>query len=327
MSARLWLWRSLRGIAPVTAILLLCGAANAQWSSGFESPTYTASAAGDDLNGQDGFYNPDPAASVTALTYTYVGNLLGMPPNPGGGDQFVGATGPDGTPAMYVRSQRDISYGSASGLWRVSFDVAATYVGVLPATDNIGSFSTQPLDTVTPANAGILMLARWSDPATATHWNADYIYWPASGSYLYGTVPDAGFQNLPVNHWYRWTTIWDFDTNLIVEVQLTDLTTGDTSTAQPVGWYLSGGSAGLPPPTGFRFFAGSSIAGNTMAFDNLVIEPGCPEDVNGDGTVDVLDLLAVIAAWGNPGGPEDVNGDGVVDVLDLLAVISAWGPC
>jgi DNA-binding beta-propeller fold protein YncE len=54
---------------------------------------------------------------------------------------------------------------------------------------------------------------------------------------------------------------------------------------------------------------------------------GCPEDVNGDGTVDVLDLLAVIAAWGNPGGPEDVNEDGVVDVLDLLAVISAWGPC
>ena len=53
----------------------------------------------------------------------------------------------------------------------------------------------------------------------------------------------------------------------------------------------------------------------------------CPEDVNGDGTVDVLDLLAVIAAWGNPGGPEDVNGDGTVDVLYLLAVISAWGGC
>ena len=25
--------------------------------------------------------------------------------------------------------------------------------------------------------------------------------------------------------------------------------------------------------------------------------------------------------------PADVNGDTVVDVLDLLAVISAWGPC
>jgi hypothetical protein len=38
----------------------------------------------------------------------------------------------------------------------------------------------------------------------------------------------------------------------------------------------------------------------------------------------VLDLLAVLSAWGNTGGPEDVNGDGVVDVLDLLEVLSAW---
>ena len=50
-------------------------------------------------------------------------------------------------------------------------------------------------------------------------------------------------------------------------------------------------------------------------------------DITLDGIVDVLDLLAVIAAWGNPGGPEDINTDGMVDVLDLLAVIAAWGPC
>jgi hypothetical protein len=55
--------------------------------------------------------------------------------------------------------------------------------------------------------------------------------------------------------------------------------------------------------------------------------PPCPPDVNGDNVVDVLDLLAVLAAWGNQGGPEDVNGDGVVNVLDLLEVLAAWGPC
>jgi hypothetical protein len=53
----------------------------------------------------------------------------------------------------------------------------------------------------------------------------------------------------------------------------------------------------------------------------------CPADVNGDAVVDVLDLLAVLAAWGNTGGPEDINGDGVVDVLDLLDLLAAWGPC
>jgi hypothetical protein len=54
--------------------------------------------------------------------------------------------------------------------------------------------------------------------------------------------------------------------------------------------------------------------------------PVRPEDINGDGVVDVLDLLLVLTAWGScPGCPEDVNGDGVVDVLDLLAVLTAWG--
>jgi len=55
--------------------------------------------------------------------------------------------------------------------------------------------------------------------------------------------------------------------------------------------------------------------------------PDCPEDCTGDGVVDVLDLLAVLAAWGQSGVPADVNADGIVDVLDLLAVLAAWGPC
>ncbi len=51
-----------------------------------------------------------------------------------------------------------------------------------------------------------------------------------------------------------------------------------------------------------------------------------PADVNGDGAVDVLDLLAVLGAWGPcPDCPEDINDDGTVDVLDLLAVLANWG--
>jgi hypothetical protein len=56
-----------------------------------------------------------------------------------------------------------------------------------------------------------------------------------------------------------------------------------------------------------------------------LIAPPVEGDVNGDGVVDVLDLLLVLAAWGNTSGPEDINGDGVVDVLDLLALLAAWG--
>lgn len=53
----------------------------------------------------------------------------------------------------------------------------------------------------------------------------------------------------------------------------------------------------------------------------------CPADLNGNGMVNVDDLLAVINAWGASGGPADVNNDGVVNVDDLLAVINAWGSC
>lgn len=56
------------------------------------------------------------------------------------------------------------------------------------------------------------------------------------------------------------------------------------------------------------------------------IDETIPEDVNGDGNVDVVDLLAVVGAWGPcKNCAEDVNGDGLVNVVDLLAVIGAWG--
>jgi hypothetical protein len=53
----------------------------------------------------------------------------------------------------------------------------------------------------------------------------------------------------------------------------------------------------------------------------------CAGDVTGDGLVDVLDLLAILAAWGQSGVPEDINNDGVVDVEDLLLLLAAWGEC
>ncbi len=49
----------------------------------------------------------------------------------------------------------------------------------------------------------------------------------------------------------------------------------------------------------------------------------CPGDVDGDASIGVKDLLAVIAGWGSPDG--DADGDGTTGVKDLLLVISVWG--
>jgi hypothetical protein len=50
-----------------------------------------------------------------------------------------------------------------------------------------------------------------------------------------------------------------------------------------------------------------------------------PGDVNGDGVVDVADLIEVITAWGPcEACPADLTGDGVVDVADLVEVVLNW---
>ncbi len=57
------------------------------------------------------------------------------------------------------------------------------------------------------------------------------------------------------------------------------------------------------------------------------IAPPC-SDFDGDGEIDVTDLLMLLAAWGTcTGCAQDINHDGSVDVTDLLTLIAAWGPC
>lgn len=59
----------------------------------------------------------------------------------------------------------------------------------------------------------------------------------------------------------------------------------------------------------------------------------CPADCSplpgGDGQVDVLDLLDLLADWGVSGPCDFVppGGDGVVDVSDLIELLSTWGFC
>ena len=58
----------------------------------------------------------------------------------------------------------------------------------------------------------------------------------------------------------------------------------------------------------------------------IPVEPNdCPADLDGDGEVEIDDLLAVIAAWDT--ADADVSGDGTTNIDDLLAVLSAYGNC
>ena len=54
-------------------------------------------------------------------------------------------------------------------------------------------------------------------------------------------------------------------------------------------------------------------------------------DIDGDGTVGVLDFLALLAAWGPcpgqcpPSCPADLDGDCNVGITDFLLLLANWG--
>lgn len=57
----------------------------------------------------------------------------------------------------------------------------------------------------------------------------------------------------------------------------------------------------------------------------------CEADVDSSGEVDIVDLLLVLALWGQGGtsasDAADVDGNGTVAVDDLLIIVANWGPC
>ncbi len=57
----------------------------------------------------------------------------------------------------------------------------------------------------------------------------------------------------------------------------------------------------------------------------------CPGDCfqTPDGTVNIVDMLALLISWGGAagGGPCDLDVDGAIDAEDFLALLSSWGGC
>jgi hypothetical protein len=72
--------------------------------------------------------------------------------------------------------------------------------------------------------------------------------------------------------------------------------------------------------------SGSAVPINvTNGSVTIVILPG---DMNGDGHVNVLDMIRIGQHWGQTGAPgwipEDVKIDGVINVLDMIVIGQHW---
>ena len=68
-------------------------------------------------------------------------------------------------------------------------------------------------------------------------------------------------------------------------------------------------------------------AGN--AHTVVIKDKSCAGDIIHDGSVDGIDLGAILGAWGSSGGTidTDINNDGVVNGVDLSYILGGWGPC
>jgi len=90
---------------------------------------------------------------------------------------------------------------------------------------------------------------------------------------------------------------------------------------------------GIETLVNVQWFDGADVVHETrnIYWNNLGLGGGgndCPTDIDGSGSTDVGDLLAMIADWGPCSGcAGDLDGNGSVDVSDLLTAIGAWGPC
>ena len=72
--------------------------------------------------------------------------------------------------------------------------------------------------------------------------------------------------------------------------------------------------------------AAIAIAGDLVIFGEMDPPILCPEDINGDGFVDLADFSDFLVNFGATGeNPADINGDLVVDLADFSAFLVAYG--
>src|ERR1051326_2643002 len=244
---------------PCVLVLVAGASARADFVTGFEPPTYSASAAGNPMAGQDGWYVPAVAGSIDHSAMTYAGNAYGIVNNPTGGLQFDSGRSLGGT--SIARTQHNAPF-SFSGTWTASWDCLGMFNGTLPAADNLGSFSLQPSTT---ADYWQQIMQWGANNTTATVYNINYGSFPAGGGIggvgIVFNSPGPAWQNIPVNHWIHQSTTWDFVNNKILSVSIQDITAGGPLTTVDVSalnWYLAGGAnnaAGGTVPTDVRLFA------------------------------------------------------------------------
>ena len=65
----------------------------------------------------------------------------------------------------------------------------------------------------------------------------------------------------------------------------------------------------------------------TLVIDGPPQVPPCPGDLDGDGSVNGVDLGIILGNWDTANPVSDLNGDGATNGLDLGILLGGWGSC
>jgi hypothetical protein len=120
---------------------------------------------------------------------------------------------------------------------------------------------------------------------------------------------------------------WYLDDVLVTELDGMDTIAISSLQLQP-GVYSLSVTVVDPTPWVRDESARDSFMKQTFSWPVQILNDPCPADLNDDDMVGILDLLAIIDAWGTcQGCAADLDGNNLVNVADLLMVVDAWGAC
>lgn len=132
-----------------------------------------------------------------------------------------------------------------------------------------------------------------------------------------GDFVPASSANQSVNSiaWY----VWGSTAGMVADVQA-----WVNTPAQNFGWMLRGDES--QERTAKRFDSRQSSNSSTKPQLIITFTPPVtnPADINRDGSVNGLDLTALLSAWGTNAANADLDGNGNVDGLDLAQLLAAW---